>query len=84
MQISKIGQIPSFNGRIILTNSNYEQIKLEAKDIKEIKQKNYPEFSNTTYIKDKNKNEYSVQDYTLSDVLLAYNTVNIHDIDIEL
>jgi len=84
MQISKIGQIPSFNGRIILTNSNYEQIKLEAKDIKEIKQKNYPEFSNTTCIRDKNKNEYSVQDYTLSDVLLAYNTVNIHDIDIVL
>ncbi len=83
MQISKINQTQQFKGNLIL----YKDMKphtINIKDIKEIKQVNYPEFSNTTYIRNKNGEEYSVHDYTLSDVLLAYNTANSHNIDIEL
>lgn len=83
MQISKINQTPQFKGNLILYKDMKPHI-IDIKDIKEIKQVNYPEFSNTTCIKDRNGEEYKVMDYTLSDVLLAYNTANIHNIDIEL
>lgn len=83
MNISKIGQIQPFKGNFILYK-NREPHTIDIKDIKEIAQDNYPEFSNTTHIRDKNGEEYKVMDYTLSDVLLAYNTANIHNIDIVL
>ena len=81
MQISKINQTQAFKGNLIL----YKDSKLHAidiKDIKEIAQDNYPEYLNTTFIRDKNGEEYRVMGYTLSDVLLACNTANIHNLDI--
>ena len=81
MQISKINQAQAFKGNLILYKDSKAHA-IDIKDIKEITQKNYPGFSNTTIIRDKNGEEYNVMDYTLSDVLLAYNTANIHNLDI--
>ena len=83
MQILKINQKQVFKGNLILYKDRNPHT-INTKDIKEIAHENYPEFSNETFIRDKNGEEYKVMDYTLSDVLLAYNTANIHNLDIIL